>query len=385
MRVLEVISDTNIGGAGILLLSRLRHSDRSRFETTVLLPSGSALAPRFRAIGVPVRFMQGCRDRSADARQIGALVRTIRRIDPVLINCHGCLSARIAAAIARVPIRIYTRHCAYPVSKLQRTAPYRAAFGMCARLLSHHAIAVADAARQNLLDMGMPSSRISVIINGAEALRHLDEDEKHVWRAQLGIPENAMVVGISARLEPCKDHACFLRAAERLHVESDRYFFLILGDGSLRSALEQDAKKRGLADCMLFVGFVEDVAPYVNLMDLHVNCSIGTETSSLAISEAMSLGVPTVASDFGGNPYMVRDGENGFLYPMGNDEVLAVRIRTLCNSDTLYQSVSQGARTRFEKELNAEEMTKKTEQLYARLFRERLGHVLTDQANSLRY
>ncbi len=382
MKVLEVISDTNIGGAGVLLVTRLRHSDRSRVQTMVLLPSGSALAPRFREIGVRVCFMQGCRDRSADVRHIGELVRIIRARNPDLINCHGCLSARIAAAIARVPIRIYTRHCAYPVSRLRQSLPAKAIFGLMSCAISHHAIAVADAARENLTDMGMKSSHITVVINGAEGLRQLSEEEKREWKTRLGIPCRACVVGISARLEPCKDHDCFLRAAARLHTESDRYFFLIVGDGSLRRSLEQETVRLGIATHVRFVGFVEDVAPYVNLMDIHVNCSVGTETSSLAISEAMSLGIPTVASDFGGNPYMVRDGENGFLYPRGNDEALAEKIRVLASSPKLYEQVSQGARLRFEQELNAVCMTKKTEQLYARLFRERLGHSITDQADS---
>ena len=382
MRVLEVISDTNIGGAGVLLLTRLRHSDKKRFQTTVLLPTGSALTARFRQIGVPVRFMQGCHDRSADIRHIGELVRMIRACRPDLINCHGCLAARVAAAIARVPIRIYTRHCAYPVSRLRQSEPFKAAFGMFSRILSHHAIAVADAARENLTDMGMKPSQITVVINGAEGVRHLTEDEKSEWRARLGIPCEACVVGISARLEPCKDHACFLRAAERLHRTEGRYFFLIVGDGSLRHDLEREAKKRGVVGVTRFTGFVEDVAPYVNLMDIHVNCSVGTETSSLAISEAMSLGIPTVASDFGGNPYMVRDGENGFLYPAGNDEALAEKIRLLAHTSALYEQVCDGARSRFERELNAASMTKKTEQVYARLSRERLGRRVTDQAGS---
>ena len=382
MKVLEVISDTNIGGAGVLLVTRLRHRDRSRFETTVLLPQGSALVPRFRAIGVPVRVMRGCRNRSADLWHVAELVRIIRACRPDLINCHGCFSARVAAAIAGVPIRIYTRHCAYPVSKLRQSVPAKALFRAITKGLSHHVVAVADAAKENLLDMGAPVSRISVIINGAEGLRCLSDQEKSAWRARLGIFENATVVGISARLEPCKDHACFLRAAARLCNGEGEYFFLILGDGSLRGHLKQETHRLGIASHVRFVGFVEDVAPYVNLMDIHVNCSIGTETSSLAISEAMSLGIPTIASDFGGNPYMVRNGENGFLYPAGDDKALAEKIRLLARSPEVYNRVCRGARARFERELNASSMTKKTEQLYARLFQKRLGGVVTDRADS---
>ncbi len=382
MKVLEVISDTNIGGAGMLLLARLRHSDRARFQTTVLLPSGSALAGRFREIGIPVYFMNGCRDQSFDMRHVSELVSTIRRLSPTLINCHGCFSARVAAAIAHVPIRLYTRHCAYPVARYRQMFPCQVTFGAMSNILSHHVIAVADAARENLLDMGIKPTRISVIINGAEALRLLSEDEKQQLRHELKIPDDGVMIGISARLEPCKDHACFLRAAARICKTDERYYFLILGDGSLRPSLEREACRLGIASHTRFLGFVEDVAPYVNLFDLHVNCSIGTETSSLAISEAMSLGIPTVASDYGGNPYMVRDGENGFLYPAGDDVALAGRILRIFESHALYERICKGARERFCAELNAACMTKKTEQLYARLFRERLGCTVTDQADS---
>ena len=382
MKVLEVISDTNIGGAGMLLLARLRHSDRARFQTTVLLPSGSALEARFRQIGISVCLMQGCRDQSLDLRHVNELVRIIRRLRPTLINCHGCFSARVAAAIAGVPIRIYTRHCAYPVEGYRRTWAYQTGFGTMTRALSHHVVAVAEAARENLLDMGVPSSRISVIVNGAEALPASSVEEKQALRQSLHIPEHVRIVGISARLVACKDHACLLRAAARICSNDDRYFFLLLGDGSLRKDLEQEAGRLGIASHVRFLGFVENVAPYVNLFDLHVNCSVGTETSSLAISEAMSLGIPTVASDFGGNPYMVRDGENGFLYPAGDDAALAERILYVFSSDRLYERICLGARERFLSELNAAQMTKKTEQLYARLFRERLGRKVTGQANS---
>jgi glycosyltransferase involved in cell wall biosynthesis len=228
-------------------------------------------------------------------------------------------------------------------------------------------VAVADAARENLIELGISQKQIAVIVNGAEPLRVLSACEKNIWRARLGIPDGAHVVGICARLEPCKDHTTLLRAAERLRRSGKNCFFLIVGDGSLREELEKEAKRRELSSCICFTGFAEDVAPYVNLLDIHVNCSVGTETSSLAISEAMSLGVPTVASDYGGNPYMVRDGLNGLLYPVGNDAALANAISRLLDDPVLLSRLSHNARLRFERELNAECMTRKTERLYARL------------------
>ena len=85
---------------------------------------------------------------------------------------------------------------------------------MCA-CLSHHVIAVADAARENLMQMGIPNNKISTIVNGAEGLRRMEVTERWAWKERIGLPSDGHVVGISARLEACKDHATLLRAAKR--------------------------------------------------------------------------------------------------------------------------------------------------------------------------
>ena len=122
---------------------------------------------------------------------------------------------------------------------------------------------------------------------------------------------------------------------------------------------------------MIFTGFCENVSEYMSLFDINVNCSVGTETSSLALSEGMSLGIPAIASDYGGNPYMVRDGVNGFLYPQGNSEELAKKI-LLLEDDKLYERLSGGARARFDNELNSKRMTRLTEELYVALLKKRI-------------
>jgi glycosyltransferase involved in cell wall biosynthesis len=84
----------------------------------------------------------------------------------------------------------------------------------------------------------------------------------------------------------------------------------------------------------------------------------------------MSLGIPAIASDYGGNPYMVRDGVNGFLYPQGNADELARRILRL-EDDALHRRLSLGAYERFYRELNAKRMTCATEELYVELLKKR--------------
>lgn len=368
MKIVEAISDSNVGGAGMVILSRIRHSDRTKFSYHVMIPRGSALKERFRSVGAVVWELDGCRDRSFSVRGIFRYCFLLRYLQPDLVNCHGTLSCRIAAWLCRVPCRLYTRHCAYPPPVWQTVFPGKWLCGRVQMLLSPHGIAVADAAKKNLTDTGMAEERIHVIVNGAERLRKCSAAETDAVRKCFRIPLDAIVVGIFARLEPCKDHDTFLAAAERLLARSAAYRFLIVGDGSERKRLERLCRERKLDPYVIFTGFVEDVAPYFHLIRVNVNCSVGTETSSLALSEGMSLGIPAVASDYGGNPYLIRQGENGCIYPRRDAEALANAVAAVAEDSDFYRRLSDGARLRFEQELNAAVMTEKTEQLYEELF-----------------
>lgn len=378
IKVVEVISDTNIGGAGRLLLARLEESDRLRFDETVILPRASKLCPHLEDLGVKYIEIDGCADRSLDMFAILKLWREIRRVRPHILNSHACLSARIAGRLAGVPTVIQTRHSSFPLAKIYDHRAVRAAVRIASRLLSDRIIAVAHIVKRDLLQMGVDAERVSVIINGAKPLKMASASEIEATRERLGVARGERIVGICARLEKCKDHETFLRAAKIICRKSRDYRFLIVGEGSQRRALEDLAGRLGIADRVTFTGFCENVAEYMNLFYVNVNCSVGTETSSLALSEGMSLGIPAIASDYGGNPYMVRDGVNGFLYPQGNADELARRI-LLLEDDALYRRLSVGAYERFWRELNAKRMTRDTEELYVELLKKR-----TDRLRSMR-
>ncbi len=363
MKVIEAISDTNIGGAGRLLLTRLKESDRSAFDTLVILPRGSMLADELRKIGVRVRCFRGGADKSFDAVAALNIMKIIKEECPDIINAHGCLSARLAAFFCGVRVRIYTRHCAYPMPFYMRVFPIKQLIGAFNMLLSNRIIAVADAALENLRDMGISESRVRVIINGVEGLRKYSAEERVSARQAMEL-EGRFCVGICARIEACKGHDTFLRAARILLGENDNYRFLIVGDGGERKKTEALASALGIRDKVIFTGFCRDVEKYFNCMDINVNCSRGTETSSLALSEGMSVGLPAVVSSYGGNPYMVRNGENGFIYNVGDFCTLAALIKRISEDRELYESMSKKAYERYLVELNAKNMTEQTERLY---------------------
>ncbi|MBQ8852535.1 MAG: glycosyltransferase, partial [Oscillibacter sp.] len=124
MKFLNIISDTNIGGAGRVLLNYLQYANKEDFETAVAVPRGSLLAQPLRDLGAAVYEVDGMVDRSYHKDDVKALMTLIREVDPDIVHTHGALSGRIAGRRCG-KIVIFTRHSAFPVSAKLRYPPGR--------------------------------------------------------------------------------------------------------------------------------------------------------------------------------------------------------------------------------------------------------------------
>ena len=364
MKILNILTDTNVGGAGRLLVHVLRSLDRTRFDGWVVLPKGSALIPAVRAEGFPVIEMTWGADRSWDRRSVRELRRVIRELRPDVVHCHAALSGRVAAWLERVPCRFYTRHSVFPPPRKLTAFPGRQINGLLNRVISTDIVAVADAAKKNLTDTGVPERMITVIQNGVEPLRETSSAELDALRNALGIGRDDFVCGIAARLEDYKGHSYLLEAAKTVLASYPATDFLIVGEGTEADALKKQAADLGIAGNVIFAGFAEDVAPYYGIMDLNLNCSWGTEATSLALAEGMSAGVPAVATTYGGNPSVVTDGINGLLVPEKDPPALAAAICRLIGDPGLLADLSEGARRVYREKFTARAMTERLEAMY---------------------
>ena len=376
IKVVHVLTDTNIGGAGTLLYNTIACGNTSRFEYVVVLPMGSRLIERLSTLPCRVLTVQGGRDRSFDMSAISEYVRLFRRERPDIVHTHASFAARVAGRLSRVPVCIYTRHCVFPLEPWQKSVPFRFAFRQVSRLLSDRVVAVAEAARDQLIEMGMDGRQIEVIINGVLPVRPCRKAELDELRQRLGLEQEQFVVGMSARLEEYKGQGTLLRAVAMCREQTPNMRVLLVGDGSCTASYRQLARELGIEDAVIFAGFVEDMAPYYAIINVNVNASFGTETSSLALSEGMSVGVPCVASRYGGNPYMVREGENGFLFEPKNHAELAQTLVRLYHDAALLARLSEGARRQYRERFGAERMTRSLERLYTDVWRERKGQSL---------
>lgn len=364
IRVLHFISDSNIGGAGRLLLHCLRHFDRTQFDIAVVLPRGSALVSLIAETGTRMIETEHGRDASHERGALAAFQQIIRAEKPDIVHTHSAFDARLAAYFCGVKSRIYTRHSVFEPSPKLTSFPGKQVSGFVNNTLATRIIAVADAAADNLTATGVRADKITVILNGVEPLSRTSGAERAALRQSLGIRETDFVCGISARMEPYKGHSYLLQTARAVCDVRDNVRFLVMGTGSVYDETVQAAKEMGLADRVLFTGFCPDVTPYYSIMDLSLNCSWGTEATSLALLEAMSLGLPTVATDFGGNPGVIANGENGILTPVRDSAAMADAIVKIASDAALYRTLSDGARRIFHEKFTADAMTRQIEQLY---------------------
>lgn len=357
IKVCHVLTDTNIGGAGTALVNLLTACDRERFAFSVVLPYGSAAAPLVEKTGADIFFAHGIADRSAAPAAIPALTRIFRRLRPDIVHTHASLSARLAARAADVPVIIMTRHCADPLPRV-----FSAAGGILLRGCCTRAIAVGDDAADALAACGFPRERIDVILNGTAPLREPTEAELDAAREKLGINKDDFTVGIFARLEKRKAHEVFLEAARLCTEKAPDIRFLVVGDGSRRTELEEMSRRMGLAERVRFCGFCPDIAPLMALCAANVNTSVPGEVSSLAITEGLSLGVPPVVSRCRGSE-LLTDG-CGIVTTPGSAESTADAVMRLYSDRGLQKELSAAARLRYAEHFTVCEYAQRTEAVY---------------------
>lgn len=363
IKILNIISDTNIGGAGRVLLNYMSRADREHFDVSVAMPRGSLLKAPLEELGTTVYEVEGLADRSYHKDDVKELIKLIDKVNPDIVHTHGALSGRIAGRrCGRVVI--YTRHSAFPVPAKLKYPPGRWVNKWVNEHYSDHIIAVSPAAAENLTDAGISSKRITVMMNGVTPVARKSEAECAALREQWGIREDEFVLGILARIEPYKGHMHILEAVKSLTDQGRKLRLLVAGIGDFEAELKEKTVELGLEDRVVYLGFQTDVAGVLSVLDLQLNASYGTETSSLSILEGLSMGLPAVVSTYGGNPWLIDDGEDGLLFENRNSADLARCIARIMDEPDTLNRMKQRAVEIFAQRFTAEIFAQNIENVY---------------------
>lgn len=153
-------------------------------------------------------------------------------------------------------------------------------------------------------------------------------------RRRYGLSDDALIVGAVSRFFPVAGTRHLLDAFPRVRAAIPSARLLVVGEGAEREAREAQALRLGISPFVIFAGMREDIAAHLRLCDVAVVSSTD-DGLSLAAMEALSAGVPLVATRVGGLSSIVRDGENGLLVPPGDADALASAIIRMLRNPVL--------------------------------------------------
>ncbi len=338
VRIAHVIPGLAVGGAEMALLRLVESLDPHRFRSSVLtLGAPGALAPRFQEAGIEV-ISAGFRSGLAGFAALGATARlghVLRRQSPHVVQgwmYHGNLAAWLGRRLA-APRAALVWSIRQTLSSLDHEpAGTRLAIRLGASLSSRPDKIVSNCERAigDHAVLGYDPSRFVVIPNGFDT-QYFQPDgrARAMVRAELGIPEEAFVVGLIGRVHPLKGHAFFFEALARLPSSGAGLHAIFVGLGAARDNPEivgAGAGKSAEARCH-FLGVREDVPRIMAALDVLVSASPWGEGFPNVVAEAMACGVPCVVTDRADSAAIVSD--TGVVVAPADARALAEGIATM--------------------------------------------------------
>ncbi|PLX82021.1 MAG: glycosyltransferase family 1 protein, partial [Desulfuromonas sp.] len=300
-----------------------------RFHVLAGVHPGSDLQKRLVDAGIESRAFTIGNLSLLNPVRLGQLYRWFRTeaVETVILNLPSDLKvAGVAARLAGVPRIIYRRGSAIPV---RNTLLNRWLF----RHVVTDVIANSKETKQTILARNsrlIDPSRIRVIYNGIDPADYLTGPPT----ARTGTVDDPLVLGTAGRLSRQKNQVFLLETLRRLQQRGLHCRLLIAGTGPLRTELEEEARRLGVAASIEFLGFVEDMSGFLSQIDVFLLSSLW-EGFGYVLTEAMACARPIVAFDHSSNPEVVVQGETGLLTDPGDVEAFCDAVAHLASHPEL--------------------------------------------------
>lgn len=366
MRLLFLTTGLAYGGVETQLV-RLATRLKSRgWEVRVVsLMPPRAYSEDLEASGIPV-FSLNIRHKLPDPRPFARLIRLIREWRPNLVHSHmvhANLLARVARLLAPVPVLISTAHSIDEGGRF-REVLYRLTDALCDLTTQ-----VSEAGLERYVRVGaVPRHKIRKISNGVDIVHFRPNHQmRFALRKKLGVANSLFLWLAVGRFDVPKDYPNLLQAFASVIKKNRGAALLIVGDGQLRSTIENLANEFGLNEKVKFLGIRHDVRELMSIADAYVMSS-AWEGMPMVLLEASAMALPIVATDVGGNREVVVDGKIGFLVPPKNPELLAqamIRLMNLPYEDR--RKMGEAARQHIEANFSLDQVVEQWDNLYREL------------------
>ncbi|MCP4723513.1 MAG: glycosyltransferase family 4 protein [bacterium] len=240
-------------------------------------------------------------------------------------------------------------------------------------------VAVTRSMSQNIFDFTPATiNQIKYVYNGIDINFYQPSGIKTIHN-EYDIPETALIVGMIARLDRLKKQELLVEAAVEVLKEFPDTYFMIVGEetpgvggeGYLK-ILNYKIKQRGLEKNFRITGFVDDVRPLIDSLDVSVLTS-PNETFGLVLIESLAMKVPVIGSDNGGVPEIIEDGVNGFLIEPDNSAELADKLIKLLGDKDLRTKMGKKGQKIVNEKFDIDKKITEYERLFADLMIKDIG------------
>ncbi|GAB4529532.1 MAG: glycosyltransferase [Pleurocapsa sp.] len=375
MKILFLSTGLTTGGAEVMLYNLLSKINRQKYQPSVIsLMDKGRFGQAIEKLDIPV-YSAGMNPGKPTIKAITRTINLVKKVQPNLIQgwmYHGNLAAQAASFLngQNVPILWSIHHSLY--SLRSEKIPTQAII----RLGSFTSKAVAKIAyvsQKSQIEhqkIGYSKENSCVIPNGFDtSLLQPSAQIREQFRKSLNLPSESILIGSIARYHPMKDHANFLDAAKILLADFPTANFVLVGPEVDKNnpALTQQIKSLGIGDRVYLLGERTDIPQITPALDILTSSSAFGEAFPLVIGEAMSCGVPCVATDVGDCAWIV--GDTGQIVPPQDAAALARGWQTILSLDSPQkQALGIAARQRIIDFFSLDFVVSQYEKLYDNIF-----------------
>lgn len=330
--ILHYITPSRLGGAEEVFI-RLVEDARARGHRVIVLTKRDA---KLRGLLTErgIESLGWLTRGKFDLKTLARLVRLIRAERVDIVHTHLTTASwmgSLAGKLTKTPVLAHV-HAADSKTWFKR---------------ADYLLAVSKGVKKHLVGQGIAAWRIPVVYYGLDLGKYPAPLDDAAAKTALGIPSDALTVGVVASLQERKGHRFLIEALHLLQGRGVRAHVLIAGEGPLEVDLRRQAGDLGLAERVHFLGFRTDVRAVVSALDVFCLPSF-KEGLSIAVMEAMALRRPVVATDIAGMGEIVHNEMTGFLVPPGEAAPLCAALERLLKDANLRGEMGRAGRALVE-------------------------------------
>jgi sugar transferase (PEP-CTERM/EpsH1 system associated) len=366
VKIMHIVHSLEVGGLENGVVNIVNHLNEERFLHSIccLTISGS-LVKRIKRPDVRI-FEMKKRDKN-DLRLLVRLKKLLEQEKPHIVHTRnwGAIDAIFVSRLTRVPVIVHGEHGREATDPEGKNRKRNFIRKLMVPFVNRFTTVSQDLKEWLIKEVGIPSSRVTTIINGVNTERFFPHD-KIICTRNAGIRSEEVIIGTVGRLDPVKNHAMLLHCFKDLSRSHKGIRLMIVGDGPKWGELQALSNVLGIADKVIFTGKRDDIPELMNNLDIFVLPSLA-EGISNTILEAMATGLPVIATDVGGNRELVVDNQTGFLVPKNDLIALGQAIEFYLSNPLKIGEHGKAGRKRVVELFALNRMLKQYEHLYLSL------------------